>query len=154
VTDAEELAQIAEQEERLQFGSFSNDRGIDLGLMILDRARSRGLALAVDVRRHGMCLFHAATKGATPDNAAWIERKVRVVDRFGHSSLYMGTFGRAKGIDLESRFQLPPDTYAFDGGAFPILLQGTGPIGTVTVSGLPQREDHALVVWALERVLA
>ena len=87
MTDAEELAQITEQEERLQFGSFSNDRGIDLGLMILDRARSRGLALAIDVRRHGVCLFHAATKGATPDNAEWIERKVRVVERFAHSSL-------------------------------------------------------------------
>ena len=44
--------------------------------------------------------------------------------------------------------------YAAHGGAFPILLRGTGCIGTVAVSGLPQLEDHRLVVEALEAVLA
>ena len=44
--------------------------------------------------------------------------------------------------------------YAAHGGAFPILLRGTGCIGTVAVSGLPQLEDHRLVVEVLEAVLA
>ena len=39
------------------------------------------------------------------------------------------------------------------GGGFPITLAGTGCIGAVTVSGLPQREDHSLVVEALAHVL-
>ncbi|MET8912572.1 heme-binding protein, partial [Micromonospora sp. NPDC004551] len=39
------------------------------------------------------------------------------------------------------------------GGCFPIILKGTGPVGTVTVSGLPQLDDHRLAVEALELFL-
>ena len=44
--------------------------------------------------------------------------------------------------------------FAAHGGAFPILLRGTGCIGTVAVSGLPQLEDHRLVVETLKAFLA
>jgi uncharacterized protein (UPF0303 family) len=43
--------------------------------------------------------------------------------------------------------------YAAHGGGFPIVLRGTGLIGTVVASGLPQREDHAMVVAALAEAL-
>ncbi len=33
------------------------------------------------------------------------------------------------------------------------MLRGTGAIGTITVSGLPGPDDHALVVQALETYL-
>jgi uncharacterized protein (UPF0303 family) len=39
--------------------------------------------------------------------------------------------------------------YAAHGGSFPIYVRGTGPVATVTVSGLPQKADHDLVVEAL-----
>jgi uncharacterized protein (UPF0303 family) len=53
------------------------------------------------------------------------------------------------GVTLESRYGLDFANYAAHGGAFPVLVRGAGPIGSVTVSGLPQREDHKLVVRAL-----
>jgi len=39
-----------------------------------------------------------------------------------------------------------PRDYATHGGGFPIFLVGTGCIGAITVSGLPERDDHMLVV--------
>jgi uncharacterized protein (UPF0303 family) len=35
--------------------------------------------------------------------------------------------------------------YAPAGGGFPIRIIGTGVVGAVTVSGVPQREDHNFV---------
>jgi uncharacterized protein (UPF0303 family) len=35
-----------------------------------------------------------------------------------------------------------------------MIVKGTGLIGTVTVSGLPQEEDHKLVVQAIRDYLA
>ena len=44
--------------------------------------------------------------------------------------------------------------FAAHGGAFPILLRGTGCVVTIALSGLPQLENHRLVVETLEKVLA
>ncbi len=43
--------------------------------------------------------------------------------------------------------------YMAHGGSFPIRLAGPTCIGAVTVSGLPQREDHALVTRTLAEFL-
>src|SRR5215469_1195291 len=47
---------------------------------------------------------------------------------------------------LQEKSGLELKDFAAHGGGFPILLEGTGCIGTITVSGLPQREDHALAL--------
>jgi uncharacterized protein (UPF0303 family) len=46
-------------------------------------------------------------------------------------------------------YGLDPRHYAAHGGAFPILIRSVGPVGVVVVSGLPQVEDHRMVVAAL-----
>jgi uncharacterized protein (UPF0303 family) len=43
--------------------------------------------------------------------------------------------------------------YATHGGSFPLAVKGAGVVGSVTVSGLPQRADHELAVEALCAVL-
>jgi uncharacterized protein (UPF0303 family) len=43
--------------------------------------------------------------------------------------------------------------YSTHGGSFPIFVAGAGCVGTITVSGLPQREDHGLVVSVLQDYL-
>ena len=39
------------------------------------------------------------------------------------------------------------------GGAFPITIKNVGVVGTITISGLLDNEDHDLVVWGIEDYL-
>jgi uncharacterized protein (UPF0303 family) len=54
-----------------------------------------------------------------------------------------------KKSNLVERYGLPVADYASHGGSFPLRVVGAGLIGAVTVSGLPQRDDHQLAVEAL-----
>ncbi|WP_181706238.1 heme-degrading domain-containing protein [Chthonobacter rhizosphaerae] len=147
------LADLLDQERRLVFPSFDNDTAIDLGLAIVAEARRRGLAVTVDVTRVGQQIFHMALPGTSADNDQWVARKTAVVMRFGHSSYYMGRKAVQKGVPFHEAHLVDPLAYAAHGGCFPVTVAGTGLVGTVTVSGLPQEEDHALVVAVLERFL-
>ncbi|CAN7312581.1 heme-degrading domain-containing protein [Pseudoduganella sp. LjRoot289] len=148
------LEELGRQEEALQFERFSNEDALALGLRLVEYARRNGKAVTVDIARNGHQLFHHAMAGTTPDNAGWVRRKNNVVQRFGHSSYYMGTQYRSKGKTFEEHSGLDFSEYAAHGGAFPLLIKGTGPVGTITVSGLPQREDHELLVTVLREFLA
>ncbi|MFJ4105012.1 heme-degrading domain-containing protein [Amycolatopsis japonica] len=147
------LAVLAAQEERLVFRWFDNETALELGAHLLAAAQDRTLPVTVSVRR-GQRLFHAALPGTSADNDAWIDRKSRVVDRYGHSSFFVGEQFRAKGTTFEAGSRLNPDLYAAHGGVFPVIVEGVGPVGTVGVSGLPQADDHAFVVEQLEIFLA
>ncbi|MDQ0777004.1 uncharacterized protein (UPF0303 family) [Streptomyces aurantiacus] len=145
------VAELEEQERRLTLPRFTHDDAWTLGTLLVELAREREAPVAIDIRRAGQQLFHAALPGSSPDNDAWIDRKRRVVERYAASSLLVGTRFRAKDTTFEASSRLDPDTYAAHGGAFPLTVEGTGVIGTVVVSGLPQLDDHALVVEALTR---
>jgi uncharacterized protein (UPF0303 family) len=155
MTDAApSLAELAAEEQDLQFTRFTNDDAWDLGAALVATGRERGLPIAVDITRNRHQLFHAALAGATPDNDSWIRRKTAVVDRFGHSSLYVRQSSIERGTTFEAEFGLDPASFAAHGGAFPVLVRDVGPVGAVVVSGLPQVEDHRMVVAALRAHLA
>lgn len=147
------LTELASQEERLQFESFTNDDAWGLGIMLVEEARRRDAPVVVDISRGDQQLFHAAMPGTVADNDVWIARKVSVVRRFGHSSLYVGQQSRDEGTDLVAEFALPVAQYAPYGGAFPIIVIHVGLVGVVAVSGLPQVEDHRFVAAVIERYL-
>jgi uncharacterized protein (UPF0303 family) len=111
-------------------------------------AVERGLAIVIDVRRFNQPLFYTALEGTTPDNPEWVRRKINVVARYHRSSYGMGLNLQLKGETLEGRGHATAD-FAAHGGCFPIHVEGAGIVGVVTVSGLPQRDDHELVVEAL-----
>ncbi|BDH03620.1 MULTISPECIES: heme-degrading domain-containing protein [Streptomyces] len=147
------VADLEAQEQRLTFRTFTHDDAWALGSLLVELGRERQAPIAVDIHRAGQQLFHAALPGSTPDNDAWIGRKRRVVERYGSASYLVGSRFRAKGTTFEESSRLDPDLYAAHGGSFPIIVENVGVVGSVTVSGLPQIEDHRLVVEALERFL-
>ena len=147
------IAELEEQEQRLQFTRFDNRDAWQLGCRLVDLATTRELAVTIDIRRHGQQLFHAAMPGTTPENDSWIERKIRVVDRFAASSLLVRLRLAAAGNALDEALGVDPALYAAHGGCVPLRIRDVGVVGTVTVSGLPQVQDHLLVVEAMESVL-
>jgi uncharacterized protein (UPF0303 family) len=143
------VADLAAEEEQLQFSSFTNDDAWELGTALRELARRQGAPVAIDLSRNHHQLFRAALPGATPDNDAWIERKQRVVHRFGHSTLHVRQSFVERGTTFEDALGLDPQRYAAHGGGFPVLVRSVGPVGVIVVSGLPQLEDHRLIVTAL-----
>lgn len=151
--DQELLTSLLAQEARLVFAHFDHDTAWELGSLLRTEAMQAQLPVAIEIRRQGQCLFHAALPGSTADNDAWLRRKAAVAERYGHSSYYIGCKFRADGKDFDVDSRLDTNRFAAHGGAFPTILGTSGCIGTVTVSGLPQVEDHQFVVTHLERFL-
>lgn len=148
------ISELEQQEQRLQFPGFDNDDAWSLGARLVELGHQRALPITIDIRRGGQQLFHAALPGTTPENDSWIERKVRVVDRFNASSFLVGRRLALKGEQLGREHGVNPVDFATHGGAFPIRVTGVGVVGVVTVSGLAQQDDHCLVVEAIELFLA
>jgi uncharacterized protein (UPF0303 family) len=149
-----ELQRVEAEERELVLPSFDHEDALELGLAIVEKARARKLPIAVDIERCGLRLFHVAMPGAAPDNGHWIERKKRLVNRTFRSSYSSGLRLRVERRTLAEAMSLDEKDYAAHGGCVPLVVRGVGFVGTVTVSGLPQREDHALVVEALREHVA
>lgn len=148
------LEVLKKQEDEIQFTSFTNETALAVGMALLQEARKGGRPIAIDITRGGQQLFHYAMAGTSFDNAEWIKRKNNVVNRFGHSSYYMGLPLQKAGQTMEEKYLIPSGEYAAHGGAFPLIVKNVGIVGTVTVSGRPQEEDHELVVTVLREYLA
>ncbi|HEX4031915.1 MAG TPA: heme-degrading domain-containing protein [Terracidiphilus sp.] len=144
----EDVERVALQERELRLPRLDAQVAWELGTRLRAMAVERGLGIVIDVRRFGQPLFYSALEATTPDNPEWVRRKSNVVARYHCSSYGMGLNLKTKGQALEDRGHAIAD-FAAHGGAFPLHVEGAGIVGCVTVSGLPQRADHELVVEAL-----
>ena len=153
MTDYPPLEELDAQEAELVLPRFTHQEALALGAVLLEAARLESLPVVVDVRHGDQVVFHAALPGTSVTNDLWVERKVRVVRLVGTSSLRAGAEASADGVTFEERQRVDPLEYAAHGGAFPLVVRDVGLVGVVTVSGLPQVEDHRLVVRVLRRFL-
>jgi uncharacterized protein (UPF0303 family) len=149
----EDLRRIDQQERRLRPTRFGPPEAWALGLRLKETAELRAAPVAIDISMRDRTLFHAALLGSTTDNAEWIRRKRNTVLRLWCSSYAAGLRLQLAGATQEEKYALDMANYACHGGSFPIVLEGTGCIGAVTISGLPQRQDHVLVVDVLAEFL-
>jgi len=147
-------AALLAEEARLALPSLGESDAIAIGRLLLARAEERSLPVTIEVRRGSRVLFRAALPGTSADNDAWIAGKAAVVERFGHSTWYVRQRFLAEGTTFEAATGLDRPAYAAHGGGFPLIVAGTGPVGVALVSGLPQEQDHALIVECLEAYLA
>lgn len=148
------LKNLLDQEAELQFDRFNETTAWTLGSQMVEHAMRDNLPITIDITRGGHQLFHASMPGTAADNDEWVKRKVRLVNRFGHSSFYMGQLLKHKGKTIEQSYLISESGFAAHGGCFPIIVKDTGMVGTVTVSGLPQEEDHKFVVESIRSFIA
>ena len=147
------LKQLLDEEQELQFIRFDESAAWQIGSQMVEQCVKNGFPVTIDITRGDRQIFHASLHGASADNDEWVKRKVRLVYRFGHSSFYMGQLLKSKGKRIEQAYLLSEKEYAPHGGCFPVIVKDTGRVGTITVSGLPQEEDHKLVVDAIRDYL-
>ena len=147
--DTDDISLILAQEAQLQFVSFNEADAFALGSRIRDLAMSRGQGVFIDIRLWDRVLFTHAMAGTTSDNEDWVRRKVNVVRRFHCASYRKGLELKRDGKVLNEAVGCSPIDYAAHGGGFPIRLKSGPIIGCITVSNLPQREDHKLAVEAI-----
>jgi len=140
------------QETRLVFARFDETTALVLGQALVKLAQAGALPVVIDIRTPDRPLFYAALPGSAPLNALWARRKSATCLMFQAASLLVGMRLRAKGDSLDKHGLASAD-YASSGGSFPLRVSGAGVVGAVTVSGLTEVEDHALVVAGLENLL-
>ena len=146
---SEDIEKIAAQEAALVFPAFDEATAFAIGSAIRERGLQDKAPIIVDIRTFDRPLFYAALPGSTADNAEWARRKRNVVQRFLKSTYRMvleqqrpdRTFKPGSGIDSAD--------YVLAGGGFPVTVRGAGVIGVIAVSGLPERDDHGIIVATL-----
>jgi len=147
------LDELLNQEEQLQFNCFNHETAWALGSLIKLNAEKAKASVAIEIHAFGQTLFSYAMTGTYPDHQQWLQRKKQTVLRFGHSSLYSGEYNRLRNRELEKMPHIDANVYASHGGAFPIIIRNSSIVGVAAVSGLPQLEDHNLVINSLESLI-
>ncbi|WP_455923705.1 heme-degrading domain-containing protein [Pseudomonas putida] len=144
-----DLLRITLQEQLLQFAAFDKTTAWTLGTCLKQACEAAQVATTIEVRLARDTVFLYAMPGTGPHNADWARRKRNVVELMERSSYGARLAAEEEGVPLEANMGLSPRDYAAHGGSFPLWVKGVGCVGAVTLSGLPQREDHALVVQVL-----
>ncbi|MGQ0566790.1 MAG: heme-degrading domain-containing protein [Gemmobacter sp.] len=147
-----DIAELEAEAARLILPRFDEGVALDLGLRLLDLARARNLPVVIDIRDTARTYFHAALPGSKPLNDHWARRKSATVLVIHEASLLVGRKNAANG-ETVAKHGLDPMTHADHGGAVPLRVAGGTVVAVATVSGLPQVEDHRLVVEAILAML-
>lgn len=148
-----DASRLEAEAQALILPRFTEDTALALGMVLVRMAQDDALPIVINIRTADRTLFHAALPGSSPLNDLWARRKSNTALLFQLPSFLVGARNREKTETL-ARHGLDPADYADNGGAVPIRVSGAGVVAVATVSGLPQAEDHALVVRAIRALPA
>lgn len=146
----QKLVDLELEHGSLSFPEFNCNSALEIGLYLIERAQKEHKAITVDITIEGQQIFHCALEGTTYENDLWVKRKNRVTLKFQKSSYYISLLLKSQNKTIEEAYELSSVWYAAFGGAYPIITEERGFIGTITVSGLPDHEDHEMVVDAIK----
>lgn len=145
------MQEIVTAEKELSLVKFSLSDARQLGLLALNTCTERSLPVTVSITHCGQIAFQFSMEGTTPDNDRFVVCKRNIVELSHHSSMWykekLAMRGDKNGPEA---LALNPLEYVFFGGGIPIIVDGVGVVGTFTISGLKDFEDHDLAVEILK----
>jgi len=123
------------------FQHFNTDDAHALGEAMRAEASANKLPIVIDIRVGDTPLYAVMLPGATAENFDWARRKRNLAlmtkqDTWAHGQ------SRLEGHDILDELGLDVRDYASHGGCIPVFLADGVIEATVTVSGLPQKDDH------------
>lgn len=147
------IKELQEQEASLIFTSFSRDNALELGNMIVQTAKQKQVVIAVEIILNDLPVFKHSMEGTTLRHDMWLKRKANTVKFSQGSSLLFGQLLAETGKPLDTGLYLSFQDYTVLGGGFPLKIDGVGTVGSISVSGLPDVEDHGIIVEVLTKYL-
>ncbi len=138
-----DIQSLEAEATRLVLSRFDEETALRLGLILLELAK--GKPVVINIRNAHRTFFHAALPGSRANNDNWARRKGNTALMHGAASMYVTLRYAERKRTLQTDGLTEAD-YALSGGAVPICITGTGMVAIATISGLPEQEDHALVV--------
>lgn len=138
--------------KKIELDHFSNRIALDMGLKIIELAKSRKQHIAVEISRLNHTVFLFVDDDLPADKHNWLRRKANVAKRFEESSLSVKSDLKEGQMSLDKTFGLDERDFIAKGGSIPIFVKNAGMIGTITVSGLHDEEDHNIIVESLKGI--
>jgi uncharacterized protein (UPF0303 family) len=136
--------------KKIELDSFSNKVALEMGLTIIDLAKSRNQHIAVEICRLNHTVFLYIDDNLPADKHNWLRRKANVVKQFEESSLSVKNDLKEGNMTLNKTFALDEKDFLAKGGSIPIFVKNAGMLATITVSGLHDEEDHKIIMDALK----
>ena len=136
--------------KKIELDSFSNSMALDMGLRIIELAKTREQQVAVEISRLNHPVFLYIDDNLTIDKHNWLRRKANVAKQFEESSLSVKNDLQNGNMTLEKTFGLDEKDFIAKGGSIPIFVKSAGMIAIITVSGLHDEKDHDIIIEALK----
>ena len=146
-----DIQSLEAEANRLVLPRFNETVALRLGAILIELAA--GLGVVINIRNGHRTFFHASLPGSQANNDNWARRKSNTVLVMGRASMLVGLRNAERKRTLATE-GLDEANHADHGGAVPVRVTGVGMVAVCTVSGLPQEDDHRLVIKGLEALLA
>lgn len=146
------LALIKKQEASLMFETFSNSDGLQIGLNIVEAAKSLDKSLSIRIIANGAIIFSHHMDGVSLHNDWWMDKKLNTCRQTGISGLRFfceinsGERPRPDFLNIEGN-------YCWNGGCFPLRMKNGSVFGYAIASGAPHEYDHETVARGIAKFL-
>ncbi len=142
-----------QQEKQYLFPEFSRADVWELACDLIESNKDYPKQVAMEIYIENVMMFRYFPAHAGTLQEMWLKKKRNTVLALGKSSvLSAAELAMNEKTILDVVPGLPnPDDYAVCGGGVPLRTQDGHIFGTVCVTGLPDIQDHALIMGGLDR---